>query len=87
MKRLIKETYRHFVLTFAIQLIISLLTDFNMYLWEQCLLALVFWLVINWGVEIWQKNRGGTNTLMQIIEDCLSAGIGGVIGVLIANIF
>lgn len=90
MKRLIKETWRHFAVALILQVLIttnwSYLTS-ELELLGQCLLALVAWAVLNWGFEIYQKNNGGKNTLSQIIEDCISAALGGVVGVIVANIF
>lgn len=90
MKKLIKNTWKHFVVAFVLQIIITLSWGYltqSIGITGQCLLAFVAWSVLNWGFEIYQKNNGGKNTFIEIIQDCLSAGFGAVLGVLIGNIF
>lgn len=89
-KNFVKNTWKHFVAFFITLLLITLFwSNFNegLQLFGQILVGFVLSFVSNWGFEIYQRNKGGIDTFKQIIEDCFSAGIGGIVGVLIANIF
>ena len=91
MRNLIKMTWKHFTVAFIIQILITLFVTYfqeNMYLSGQMLLALVTWFVLNIGFEIYQKNRlNGQDTMTEIFLDSLFAGLGGVVAVLIGNLF
>lgn len=89
MKRIIRETWRHFVVAFILQMVINNLSFFKdeLLIGGQLLLAAVAWFLINLGFEIYQKGKGGTNTRKQLFEDCLSASAGAVTSVLIFNLF
>ena len=91
MRNLIKMTWKHFTVAFIVQILITLFVTYfheNMYIAGQMLLALVTWFVLNIGFEIYQKNRlNGKDTITEILFDSLAAGLGGLLAVLIGNLF
>lgn len=91
MKEIILQTWRHTLVAFCLQLIIMFIfketLSQQLELFGQCLIFSVLWFVINYGFEIYQKGQGGSNTPQDMLFDCLAAALGGLLGVLISQIF
>lgn len=89
--RFISTTHKHFTRALIIQLVVSILlvlfkVDMNMVNLEQMFLFGVIWFIIGWGYEIHQKNKGGKNTRLQMLEDSIMTGLGGSLGSLLINL-
>jgi len=90
LRKFVAQTWRHLFVAFVLQVFISVFATFlrdQLELFGQCLIAMVTWFIFNYGFEIYQKGRGGSNTKSQMFQDCIAAAIGGVLGVLAAQVF
>ena len=88
MKKLIRDTYKHFIGFLLIQSVVTYFIDYNMEIGGQLLLSTVLCFVANFGlIEITQKALGGKNSKKEMVYDSLAASLGGIVAVLLVNIF
>jgi hypothetical protein len=90
LRKLLKENwYKHFLVALLIQVLIShYFEDFaELRLFERLPVAAIFWYLINWIFEWFQKNIYKTKAGMKTMHyDSLAAMTGGVTAVIIYSI-